>query len=260
MVRGDSGMVRTNSHLQKVSSPSSTSSEAAPAEGAGQSGYSARGSRTSSPTARWARTALRRASTTSSGCRIENPSATTKTWGSHSSPIFLPGGTPPLLWALPLLDGPLTAGGGGSTSGMPDSGQTFIQALAYGNRYQIEAVDSPAAPYPNFHPAFENALTQFQMVIGFQAYLLVWASSNDAGAATNTIADRTYSLLASQPWSISAIYSVSGSGVITDVGTPTVTLDPNAASSYSSAVPLSGAPPILVPPALLFVLGINAQN
>jgi len=70
--------------------------------------------------------------------------------------------------------------------------------------------------------------------------------------------------LVMQPWSISAMYSINNGQPPTDIGTPTITLDPSAAVTFPTATALSSLSPFLlpflVPPVLVAIEGVNAQQ
>jgi hypothetical protein len=179
--------------------------------------------------------------------------------------LFLPGDTPPLILALPLLDSPPNQGagtGGDSSSiGRSINRQVLGQRLSFGQRFLIEGIDSPGASYPNVHPAFGGpSLVQCEMNQTFRASLVVWASSPGDGTASDTPADRAYGLVLSQPWSVTAAYNIAANGDVTDIGVPTIILDPTVALIYPSAVPITGLQPKLVPPTISEVLAVNASQ
>src|ERR1700723_450031 len=63
-------------------------------------------------------------------------------------------------------------------------------------------------------------------------------------APTGTLPDSLYSVLAMQPWGVSATYSISANNPPSDVGQPTTTLDPTQAITFPSAVPLASLNPL----------------
>jgi hypothetical protein len=175
--------------------------------------------------------------------------------------MFLPSDPPPLLLALPLLDSLPNAGIGGDSSsiGPQQTRQSIGQRLAYGQRFIVQGIDSPGMPFPMVHPAFGNpGITQCEMNQSYAAFLVVWSSMVSNSQPNNAPADRLYGLVLTQPWSITAAYNIAANGTVTDIGLPTISLDPAAAVSYGSAVALPTTAPIMIPPAILSVLTVNA--
>jgi hypothetical protein len=196
----------------------------------------------------------------------------THIWGPGSNPIWLPGDAPPpFLLGSPNLDGSPTSGTGGNSSTLvPAQKQSVAQGIYHGERFTIEAVDSPAIPFPLVHPAaqFSNAqLTDCGMNYSFMSYLVVWTSSgNGTGAPAGVMADRVYNVLLGQPWGLSGAFT-SGGGAWPANGVPSYTLDPTAATQYPAGTQASSALLLLVPkmtdgmPGTFHgALAVNAQN
>jgi hypothetical protein len=184
-------------------------------------------------------------------------------------PMFMPADPPPLLLPLPLLDAPpppvASAGTGGDSSSMGPqlTRQVAGQTLAYGQRFQVRAVDSPGATYPMVHPAatFGNPpIVQCEMNTSFRSFLIVWASGVNNSAPSNSPPDRLYGLVLSQPWNVVSAYQVAANGSAQDIGSPTINLDPNAATFYPSAVSLTAPEPILIPPVIISALTAIANR
>jgi hypothetical protein len=215
---------------------------------------------------------------------LANPTAATSSFpiaNGPPAPMFVPGvgnaaAVPqpsPVLDAQPTAFGSGTSGGNDPTLGPLQTRQSQNSGPFLGAQFLVSGVDSLSEPFPLAHPAYGGpALVQCQMVDAFEMYLVVWASSAvvvsggvpaGTSAATQTMSDRLYGLLIMQPWSISAMYGINN-GQPTDIGTPTITLNPSAAVTFPTATGLSSLSPFLVPflvpPILVAIEGVNAQQ
>ncbi|HTO98679.1 MAG TPA: carboxypeptidase regulatory-like domain-containing protein [Myxococcales bacterium] len=136
--------------------------------------------------------------------------------------------TPP-----PLLDsGRSPAGEGGLTACLGQSRATSRNNAALGEQLRIQAVDSPAMPYPANHPGFAAArLTFFHFEMRFRAALSFWTNNHSPpnGNKSGDPAERLYVVALEVPWNMLGEWDVNpGTGAVTVHGAaPAVTLPGN---------------------------------
>jgi hypothetical protein len=146
-----------------------------------------------------------------------------------ASRIFLPGGAAPTLVDPPLLDAGTknntrVPGTGGDTSTLSTSRMRSRTNLARGSRIAIDAVDSPSQGYARFDPGFlASALQAVGFGLTFNAYLALWTNASADIGPTGAAADRLYNVGLIAPWNMRASWAISGAGVATAAGAPTVT-------------------------------------
>jgi hypothetical protein len=190
-----------------------------------------------------------------------NGSAVTTSFGGI--PLFLPSSpAAPIAINPPLLDtGRVTPepGSGGNSSTLSQSRIGLTTNLAMGQRQTIEAVDSPASPYPTPDPGFPgSALYEADFAHTFRSSLVVWSNAINLINPTGDIADRVYGVVLEQPWTINAAYLVDANGNATAKLPAAVSA--GGATVYAPVVPLSSTQATLSPPTVLTVLVLNAQQ
>jgi hypothetical protein len=153
-----------------------------------------------------------------------------------TTPDILPADPPPAIFATPppLLDsGRSPAGEGGLTACLGQSRATSRNNAALGEQLRIEAVDSPAMPYPATNPAFAAArLTFFHFEMRFRAALAFWTNNHSPpnGNKSGDPAERLYVVALEVPWNMLGEWDVNpGTGAVTVHGAaPAVTMPGNA--------------------------------
>jgi hypothetical protein len=148
------------------------------------------------------------------------------TGASGTTPVFLPGDPAPVLVAPPLLDtGRGTPGTGGDTATLTRSRIRTRTNLAVGQRWLIEAVDSPGDGDSATHPGFATArLVRFRFHLDFRAYLCFWTNTSGASGASAHAANRLYSVLRQYTWSMRAEWTLNAAGALTNVTAPSVAI------------------------------------
>jgi hypothetical protein len=151
---------------------------------------------------------------------------------------FVPGDPAPALVAPPLLDsGRGGAGAGGNTATLTSSRIAQRPNLALGQRWLIEAIDSPGDGEGAVHPAFPAArLVRFRFHLDFRAYLCFWTNAARVAGATGATADRLYAVLREFTWTMRGEWTIAG-GALTVVTAPAVAI--SGAATHNP--PASGA-------------------
>lgn len=165
--------------------------------------------------------------------------------GTPASPIFLPGDPAPALIAPPLLDsgrGSGTVGRGGNSATLTRSRIRTRTDQALGERWVVEAVDSPGDGEPPTHPGFASAtLRSFQFGLTFSATLGIWTNRSATITATGDPADRAYAVVLQLTWAQNGQWNIAPTtGAITVVTAPTTTI--TGRTTTSPAVPASTTP------------------
>lgn len=157
----------------------------------------------------------------------------------------------------------VAAGTGGDSAALRSSRiRTPRTALALGQRWIVEAVDSPGSGnIAGTHPNRPTAqLTSFEMPIRFAATLAVWTNNATppVSAPTGDPADRLYAVLLRVTWNINGRWTINpATGAITVATAPTTTI---AGSVRTSPAVAARTRPVEVrPPAALALLVRDAR-
>lgn len=172
------------------------------------------------------------------------PSVFASDRGSGPGGRFVPGDAAPTILAPPLLDtGRGDGGTGGETSSLRSNRIRSRVPLALGQRWIVEAVDSPGALRNGTHPARANArLTRFVLRIRFDATLTLWTNATAVAAATGDPADRLYAALERVDWRLDGTWDVNpATGVVTVVAPPVSAVTARVPSTPAIAATTSGA-------------------
>lgn len=156
---------------------------------------------------------------------------------------FQPGDPAPAILAPPLLDTGRPGGGsGGETSSLTSSRIRTRTPQALGQRWIVEAVDSPGITIGGTHPIVATAqLTQFVLRIRFDATLTLWTNATAAPGATGDPADRLYAALERVDWNLDGTWSINpANGAIAVVAAPATTIVARVPSSPAVAATTSG--------------------
>lgn len=138
---------------------------------------------------------------------------------------FLPGNPAPALVPPALLDsGRGSPGTGGDTATLTRSRIRTRTNLSAGQRFLVEAVDSPGDGEGGTHPGFAAArLVNFQFGLDFRAYLCFWTNISRNSGATVDPANRLYGVLRRIDWRMRGQWNINpATGAITRVGVPSV--------------------------------------
>ncbi|MFC1712436.1 carboxypeptidase regulatory-like domain-containing protein [Candidatus Poribacteria bacterium] len=121
-------------------------------------------------------------------------------------PIFLPKDPEPVPVDTPLLDASRDkAGTGGVTACLQKHRVEKQDNEEVGQRFRVEAVDSPAWGAALKHPGgFDAFLRNFRFSLKFTAYLCFWAETDDKDA----IPDRLYAVLSHLDWSMEGEWKI----------------------------------------------------
>lgn len=133
---------------------------------------------------------------------------------------FLPGDPAPVLVAPPLLDsGRLGAGTGGDSATLTRSRIRSRANRPLGQRWIVEAVDSPGDQAPLVHPAHGTRLTRYHFELVFSAFLSFWTNQSGSSGATGHPVDRIYAVVRSYNWRMRGEWTIDAANNIT-VATP----------------------------------------
>jgi outer membrane protein OmpA-like peptidoglycan-associated protein len=151
------------------------------------------------------------------------------TGGTPGNPIFVPGNPLPALIDPPLLDsgrGAGVVGRGGDSATLTRSRIRTRTALAVGQRWIVESVDSPGDGEPAVRPAFPTAtLRRFHFGLTFSSTLGVWTNRTAASGATGDPADRTYAVVLEVRWTQAGEWTVTpATGAVAVVTAPTTAI------------------------------------
>jgi hypothetical protein len=186
------------------------------------------------------------------------------TGGGPGNRIFLPGPPDPAIVPPPLLDsgrGAAVIGRGGDSATLGTSRIRPPRAnQAIGQRWIVEAIDSPGDGDVAIHPAIATAhLIGFRFGLTFSATLAVWTNNTAASGATGDPADRVYAVLERLSWSANGQWNINpANGAITVVTAPTCTLTGKATTS--PAIAAVNTPVEVRFPAGLDLLARNARG
>ncbi|WP_324651568.1 peptidoglycan-binding protein [Georgenia sp. H159] len=170
--------------------------------------------------------------------------------GTLGSPIFLPGDPAPALIAPPLLDSGRGAGvvgrGGDSATLTRSRIRPPRAARPLGQRWIVEAVDSPGDGEPATHAGFPAAtLRRFDFGLTFRATLAAWttltAVPGDPGPVGDRPVDRAYVVVLEKAWSQLGAWTIDPATGAVTVVTPPATTD-DATTTHSPAVAAATTP------------------
>jgi len=161
------------------------------------------------------------------------------TGGTATSPVFVPGNPAPALVAPPLLDTGRqpSPGIGGDSACLTRSQITSRNNLALGQRFLIEAVDSPGDGDGPTDPGFPAAqLVGFRLGLTFGAFLCFWTNLAAVSGPTADPANRLYSVLTQLAWQIRGEWSINpATGAIVVVTAPSVQITARSPSTPATA-------------------------
>jgi hypothetical protein len=147
--------------------------------------------------------------------------------GTGPEGMFLPGDNAPNLLVLPLLDaGGLNSGTGGDTATLGRSRIKSRTNRPLGQRWIVEAIDSPFTSFPLLHPGFSTPaapvrLQKFHYEVHFSANLCLWTNRSGTVGA---VAERSYGVLRSYNWDILAEWNIDAANNTTVVTPMSVTI------------------------------------
>ena len=138
---------------------------------------------------------------------------------------FLPADPAPILVAPPLLDTGRPGGGtGGETATLTSSRIRSRTPQALGQRWIVEAIDSPGNGTSLTHIAFGTRILTYHFELHFGAHLSFWANRSGAAGATGDPADRAYATLRSFEWDMLGEWSIDAANTITTTTPMAVTI------------------------------------
>jgi hypothetical protein len=133
---------------------------------------------------------------------------------------FLPGDPVPVLVAPPLLDsGRRPAGIGGDSATLTTSRIRSRINRPQGQRWIVEAVDSPGDQAPLVHPTYGSRLTRYHFELFFSAFLSFWTNQSGSSGASGDPVDRVYVVVRSYNWRMQGEWTIDAANNIT-VATP----------------------------------------
>ncbi len=186
-----------------------------------------------------------------------------RVFASNTPPsrVFVPGGAAPALIAPPVLDSGrgAAAGSGGDSATLGQSRIRTRVPRPLGQRWIVEAVDSPALRAAGQHPGRPNPrLTGFSFSPAFEAFLAVWTNRSATITPTGDPADRVYAVVRRITWLQNGQWTiVAATGAIVQTVAPTTAAPASTTTSPAVAAPATGVevrPPVAVPN-----LGLDAQ-
>lgn len=140
---------------------------------------------------------------------------------------FLPGDPAPAIEPAPFLDTgrrPQAARGtGGNMATLTSSRVRTKTNRAVGQRWIVEAIDSPGDHAPLSHPAFGTRLERFHFELAFSGNLSFWTNNTQAEGATGDPCDRVYAAVRTFDWDMLGEWTVSAAGAIAVVTPMSVT-------------------------------------
>ena len=147
--------------------------------------------------------------------------------GTALNPVweFRPGDPAPIIIAPPVLDsGRSPNGAGGDTCCLRSSNISSNSPLAIGQRWVVEAIDSPGDSAPSVHPAFPGALlARFRFHLEFMCTLAFWTNTGHTSGATADPANRLYTVFGQVDWSMNGEWTINqGAGTRAEVTKPKV--------------------------------------
>lgn len=172
---------------------------------------------------------------------------------------FIPGDPAPALVAPALLDsgrapGP---GTGGDTATLTSSRIRTRTNQALGQRWRVEAIDSPGDGDGPTHPGFPAAtLSRFRFHLDFRAYACFWTSISGGSGATGVACCRVYSVLHEFRWRMRGEWTIAG-GVLGVVTAPAVTI--SGRTTHNPMVAAAGTDAEVRFPTGLNLLGRDAR-
>ena len=155
---------------------------------------------------------------------------------------FIPVDPAPALVAPPILDsGRGAPGTGGDSSALGQSRIRNRTNQAVGERWIVEAVDSPGVPaglVGGGHPVVAAArLTDFLTRLRFACHLTVWTNLTSASGPTGDPADRLYAVLDRVVWQMDGQWTVNpAGGAVAQVVAPTTVISAQVRTSPAVAV------------------------
>ncbi|MDH5180273.1 MAG: hypothetical protein OEZ39_08100 [Gammaproteobacteria bacterium] len=133
---------------------------------------------------------------------------------------FLPANPAPVLVAPPLLDsGRPSAGTGGDTATLTSSRIRSRTNRPQGQRWIVEAIDSPGDSAPLIHPAHATRLNRYHFELFFSAYLSFWTNKSGVSTANADPANRVYAVLRSYNWRMQGEWTINHANIVS-VATP----------------------------------------
>lgn len=176
---------------------------------------------------------------------------------------FLPGDPAPAVLAPPLLDTgrapAATRGTGGDTATLTTSRIRSRTNQPLGQRWLIEAVDSPRLSTPGTHPGFAAAnLVRFRFHLDFRAYLCFWTSISGGSGATGVACSRVYSVLREFTWRMRWEGTIAG-GVLATVTPRAVSIPAAGQLTHTPAAAAAATGVEVRAPTALDTAGFNAR-
>ncbi|MEU3461966.1 peptidoglycan-binding protein [Streptomyces sp. NPDC006733] len=160
------------------------------------------------------------------------------TQATGAGPTFLPGNPAPALVAPPILDsGRSAVGTGGDSAALGRSRIRSRTPLAVGERWIVEAVDSPGASARGTHPLpASGQLTAFVFEIRFTCFLSLWTNLSAVSTPSAHPANRLYDVLHRLTWQMDGRWTINPEmGAITVATAPATRI--TARTTTSPAVP-----------------------
>ena len=164
---------------------------------------------------------------------------------------------------MPVLDtGRPSHGTGGETATLTTSRALTADKVdqTVGQRWRVEAVDSPGGGQGLAHPFFPGALNRVHHEDNFTAFLGFWTNRAKVPGATADPANRVYAVIRTYQWTVLGEWLVGPApGLALTVATPpTVTM--SAASTISPAQEAHRANCEVRPPNIFDLLAVDART
>jgi hypothetical protein len=175
---------------------------------------------------------------------------------------YRPADPAPALVAPPILDtGRPLPGTGGNTSSLTQSRIRPPRVdRPLGQRWVVEAVDSPGIQMGGVHPVVAAArLTDLLIRLRFDATLTLWTNDRDDDGPADRPANRLYGALLRLDWSLDGRWRVDpGTGAVAVVTAPTTVITARVPSTPAIAARTSGTE--VRAPAGLDIVGLDART
>lgn len=152
--------------------------------------------------------------------------------------VFRPVSPAPALLGMPILDtGRGVPGSGADSATLTRSRIRTRAARPVGERWIVEAVDSPGSGQHGAHPVVAAArLTAFQLRIRFDATLVLWTNTTRVSGPTGDPADRLYAALLRVVWQQDGRWTIDpATGGIAVVQAPATTISATSQTSPAGA-------------------------
>lgn len=189
--------------------------------------------------------------------------ATNRAAATGGSNTFKPGDPAPTPPGFPILDtGRTPHGTGGETATLTTSRALAADRVdqAIGQRWRVEAVDSPGGGQGMAHPNFPGALQRVHHEDNFTAFLAFWTNRAKVSGASADPCNRVYGASRTFQWQVIGEWTVGAAPgfALTVVTAPAVT--PTGAASITPASDASRAGCEVIAPNIFDLLATDART